>query len=137
MNYVGDIGRDADHATVAMNSNLDIAVAYHSDRTDAGSDLKQVEVAYYEYQGWGPGGTDSWEHVATKVVGSIYHNPIQTLPSGPVKCERPDIIAVGTRFFVVWTRRYQGTTTALEHHPAVLECAWIERGIVLERLRRT
>lgn len=125
-NSAGLSSRDADHATVAMNGDLDVAVAFHSSRTDVGPGLKQVEVAYYRYLGWGPGGQDKWEHIGTKIVGSVFHAPIATLPFGPVKCERPDIIAVDDMFFVVWTRRYEGSSTQLEHHPAVLECSWIE-----------
>jgi len=34
-------------------------------------------------------------------------------------------VAVGERFFVVWTRRYQGLAS-YPNEPAVLECAWVD-----------
>ncbi len=122
---LGLLGRKADHATVAMNDDLDIAVAFHSSRAELGNGLKQVEIAYFEYQS-----NDTWEHVETVVVGSVDYHPIFGLPQTRVKCERPDIIAVGNMFFVVWTRRYSENPvySNQEHQPAVLECAWIARG---------
>jgi len=123
---VGPADRQADHATVAINEDLDVAIAYHANRTDIGGlgNMKQVEVAYFEYLP----GSDSWEHVDTLVVGSIDHHPIQGLNQLIVKCERPDVIAVGNRFFVTWTRRYHEGVSGQENAPAVLEGAWIERG---------
>lgn len=124
-NGVGQTWRDADHATVAMNSDLDIAVAFHSSRGDINSDgLKQVEVAYFEYDP----GTDMWDYLATRLVGSVDYNPLASAFQTAVKCERPDIIAVGNRFFVTWTRRYSDNYAGQDNHPAVLECAWVERG---------
>ncbi len=51
-NGVGPTDRLADHATVAMNENRDIVVAYHSRRDIfglGGIKLNQVEIAYYEH----------------------------------------------------------------------------------------
>jgi len=123
---VGLADRDADHATVAMNADLDIAVAFHTSRPDimGNGNMKQVEVAYYEHQTG-----DTWTYVDTVLVGSIDYHPIPFLPQQIVKCERPDIIAVGNRFFVTWTRRYDKTFAGQSHEPAVLECAWIEKGV--------
>lgn len=116
----GPADRESDHATVAMNRQRHIAVAYHAGRTDLAGEtnMKQVEVALYAWQG-----DEEWEHVKTLVVGATNHDPLN-YGEAHVKCERPDILAVGDRFFVVWTRRYQGA--AFEREPAILECAWIE-----------
>ncbi|MGB0953567.1 MAG: hypothetical protein ACPG31_10085 [Planctomycetota bacterium] len=115
----GPVDRETDHATVAMNRQRDIAVAYHASRPDitGSGNMKQVEVALFAWQG-----NEQWEHVDTVVVGAIGHDPLH-YGKDFVKCERPDIIAVGDRFFVVWTRRYQGAE--FQREPAVLECAWI------------
>jgi len=113
----GPANRNYDHATVAMNSDRDIIVAFHS---TINSSLKQVEIACYEYQ---PG--DTWNYMGTEIVGGTGHDPLQLVSPDSVKCERPDVVAVGDRFFVVWTRRYQGVTNHL-NEPAVLECAWVD-----------
>lgn len=116
----GPQDRESDHATVAVNRRRDIAVAFHSSRRDisGAGNMKQVEVALY---GWR--GDEEWRHLGTVVLGDIRHDPLGLGPDY-VKCERPDVIAVDNRFFVVWTRRYQGT--GFDREPAVLECAWIE-----------
>jgi len=117
----GPANRDYDHATVAMNSERDIIVAFHS---TLNPDLKQVEIACYEYQTG-----DTWNYMGTRVVGSTGFDPLQLSADpqnpDPVKCERPDVVAVGDRFFVVWTRRYQGLPLQ-PNEPAVLECAWVD-----------
>jgi len=117
----GPTDRDADHATVAMNSERDIVVAFQTSRPDITGfgNMKQVEFAYYEWQSG-----DTWDFVKTEVVGSTGHNPIG-LNQSVVRCERPDIIAVDDKFFIVWTRRYQASGDPNE--PAVLECAWIDK----------
>ena len=122
--------RNADHATVAMNDSGDIAVAYQTTRTDFSPDLKQVEVAYFQYSST----LDTWTLVEQLLLGSVDHSPlVATYPQPDVKCERPDIVAVGDKFFVVWTRRYDrdynptGQTLKPQwKEPAVLECAWLE-----------
>ncbi len=141
----GDPRRDADHGTVAMNSDRDIIVAFHSERryehpnySDWDDDIpnpngglyagnmKQVEIAYYDFDEDSP--TDRWIHLETRVIGSIEIDPLG-LPQDLVKCERPDVIAVEDRFFVVWTRRYSSHSgfSGQQNEPAVLECAWIEK----------
>jgi len=115
----GLVDRDADHATVAMNSERDIVVAFHTSRTDISQTMKQVEYAYYEWQSG-----DTWTHLKTEVIGSTGHNPLG-LNQQIVKCERPDVVAVGDKFFIIWTRRYQSASEPNE--PAVLECAWLEK----------
>lgn len=116
----GPHDRESDHATVAMNRRRDIVVAFHSSRPDVlgQGNMKQVEVALYTWQG-----DDYWDHAGTIVLGSIDHDPLG-LGVPQVKCERPDVVAVDNRFFVVWTRRYQGA--GFEREPAVLESAWLE-----------
>jgi len=105
-----------------MNSERDIVVAFQTSRPDITGfgDMKQVEFAYYE---WKSG--DTWDFVRTEVIGSTGHNPISGLNQNIVRCERPDVIAVEDKFFVVWTRRYQASGDPNE--PAVLECAWIDK----------
>ncbi len=135
---VGLADRDADHATVAMNSERDIVVAFHSKREEDINDLpapttngrewggtmKQVELAYFKYNS----SSDSWEYLDTRVLGSVDHSPIQILSQRLVKCEKPDVVAVGDKFFVTWTRRYHNDPrwTNQSGQPAVLECAWVE-----------
>jgi len=120
---VGPSTRDADHATVAMNSNRDILVAFHTSRPDitGAGQMKQVEIAFYEYQS-----NDTWDYVDTYLLGGIDYNPIG-LNQAQVKCERPDVIAVGDRFFVVWTRRYDSSIAGQGNEPAILECAWVKK----------
>ncbi|NQU47309.1 MAG: hypothetical protein HQ519_01575, partial [Planctomycetes bacterium] len=129
---VGSNQRDADHGTIAMNSNRDILVVFHTTRKDDFNstkthfgELKQVEFAYFEYKI--NGGVESWEHLESQVIGSIDHSPI--LGSVDlVRCERPDVVAVDDKFFVVWTRLYGGGTPGTNgHQPATIECAWVEK----------
>lgn len=124
LNGVGPSTREADHATVAMNSDRDILVAFHTSRPDitGAGNMKQVEVAFYEYQS-----NDTWDYVDTILLGAIDYHPIAQLPQQLVKCERPDVIAVGNKFFVVWTRRYDESITGQANEPAILECAWVEK----------
>ncbi len=127
--------RDADHATVAMNSDRDVLVAFHSSRGYRPDDLddpnkewagsmKQVEVALFEFTPT-PGGIDRWTYRDTKVVGSVEYSPVPLAVQDLVKCERPDVVAVEDQFFVVWTRRYDHSFTGQSNQPAVLECAWV------------
>lgn len=121
----GEDDRTYEHATVAVNDNLDILVAFNSDRNELGAPfLKQVEVAYYEYLG-----AETWEFRETVIVGSIDYAPLTTI-FGPTQttCERPDIIAVKDKFFVVWTRNYPASSSppSTKYEPALLECAWID-----------
>lgn len=126
---IGLDSRTSDHATVAMNDDLDILVAFNSDRNDipAVQGLKQIEVAFYEYQS-----PDTWLWRETKLVGSIDYDPLNLengVPGFAVGCDRPDIIAVKDKFFVSWIRSYrEGTSgiTGADNDPAILECAWIE-----------
>lgn len=136
----GDPNRNCDHATVAMNKNRDVVVAYQGFRYPAPGDLpdpgpttykgqlKQVEVAYYEFRPT-PSGEDAWVHLETRVIGSVEHAPLSGLDQQLLRCERPDVVAVDDKFFVVWTRRYQSANVFpnQDTEPAVLECAWIEK----------
>lgn len=112
----GSSSRDYDHATVAINSDRDIVVAFHSSLSGG---LKQVEIAYYEYQVG-----DTWLHKGTVVVGATPFDPVGLLV-GNVKCERPDVVAVDDKFFVVWTRRYENVS-GHANQPASMECAWVD-----------
>jgi len=136
----GSPNRAADHATVAMNSNKDILVAFHTVRDwtlpgellpPPGSPnylggLKQVEIAFFDYDE--SSSVDKWNHVETRILGGMEHMPISVFSQRIIKCERPDVVAVGDKFFVVWTRRYSSASdfAGQENEPAVLECAWIE-----------
>jgi len=133
-NGIGATTRGADHATVAINEDRDIAVAYHSSRpaiTGAGgANIKQVELAYYEYQDIG--GIETWVYLDTILLGSIDYSPVLGLNQTSVRCERPDVVAVRDKFFVVWTRRYEDSLAPLQYPnqsegPAVIECAWVEK----------
>ena len=121
--------RDVDHATVAMNDNRDIVVTYHAQRTDiiGSGSVQQVEFAYFKWD-TGPSG-EFWEHLETTIVGSIDVNPLNlTIPSdGKTRCVRPDVVAVGNKFCIGWTRVYGHELGTDVEEPAVLECAWIER----------
>jgi hypothetical protein len=136
----GHPNRDCDHATVAMNENRDVVVAYQAFRHEGPNDLppkgpatymgqmKQVEVAFYEYKPT-PQGEDAWQHLETRVIGGVEQSPIAGLNQILVRCERPDVVAVGDKFFVVWTRRYHHSNKFPNQstEPGVLECAWIEK----------
>lgn len=117
----GAIARDADHATVAMNDSGHVMVAYHSTRVDYSPDLRQVELAFFEYDST----LDEWSLEEQVLIGDVDPSPLISLYNqSDVKCERPDVIAVGEKFFVVWTRRYDRSVDWRE--PAVLECAWLD-----------
>lgn len=131
---VGLSSRDADHGTVAMNDERDIVVAFHTSRTAedlpdpntvlwAGK-MKQVEIAYFDYQVIS--GVETWVHLDTKIIGSVEASSVSGTTQVLVKCERPDVIAVGNKFFVVWTRRYESQISGQANEPAVMECAWVE-----------
>lgn len=124
--FWGLANREADHATVAMNDSGDVVIAYHTTRGDLPvAEIRQVEIAYYEYDT----ASDSWSFYERKLLGAPTESPLNPpFIQNYVKCERPDVVAVGDRFFVVWTRRYHDSTLGAENHPGVLECAWIEKG---------
>lgn len=141
---VGSALRAADHATIAMNSDKDILVAYHTIRDSSlvgdalpdpsngnyAGEMKQVEVAFFDYDE--NSSVERWIFVESRVIGAIDHSPIALLNQQYVRCERPDVIAVEDKFFVVWTRRYSGDAifgVSQENEPAVLECAWIEKEV--------
>lgn len=111
----GNADRVADHAVVAMNDEKDILVAYDTNRPDLGQSAGQIEIAMFHFSG-----SDSWEYKGNMLLGDAH---IDTLRRGVslVRCERPDVVAVGGAFLVHWTRRY----TTLTNHPAAQECAWI------------
>jgi hypothetical protein len=127
--------RGYDHATLAMNNNKDVVVAFHSSRgyrsddlananLEWAGDMKQVEIAFFEYTG--VGGIDSWTHFETRIIGSVDWDPVANTTQNTVKCERPDVVVVGDQFFVVWTRRYHNSYPGQSIQPAVLECAFVE-----------
>lgn len=134
-----DLERHADHATIAMNDSGDILVAYHATRDDEVINgypiLRQVEIAYFEFTEGATRPQDAWELKWQRLLGSIGHTPLAGLyPQDLLKCERPDVVAVGDKFFVVWTRRYDRDFNPLSQNPppqrdepAVLECAWVEK----------
>ncbi len=131
----GEKARDADHATVAMNDSGDVVVAYHTSRDDFAPKLKQVEIAYFEFTAGATPAQDTWTLIDQVLLGSVGHSPLsgQYLQLD-VKCERPDVVAVGDKFFVVWTRRYDRdfnpgiqSPPPQWKEPAVLEGAWLER----------
>jgi len=125
----GPLNRDADHATIAMNSVGDIVVAYHSSRNDISSGLKQAEVVYFQFVPGASPAQDSWVLLERILIGSVDHSVIPLLTQQNVKCERPDVIAVEDKFFVTWTRRYNRNYDFpnQREEPSVLECAWLER----------
>lgn len=119
----GKEDRDADHAAIAMNDAGDVVVAYHTVRDDFSPTLRQVEIAYFEYST----ANDDWTLIDRSLVGDVHYSPL-AYSQLTVKCERPDVVAVGNKFFVVWTRRYDRSVAqpTQEEEPAVLECAWVE-----------
>lgn len=120
----GLASRSVDHATVAMNDSRDIVVTYHAKREDlAGSGtIQQVEFAYFK---WTTG--DVWEHIETTVIGSPIGDPLQILIAGQYSASvRPDVVAVGDKFFIAWTRVYRTELAYDDKEAAVIECAWIE-----------
>lgn len=119
----GPSDRTADHATVAINSRGDVAVAYHTSRTDIAGHpaMKQVEVGVFRYDSV----NDQWDLLSLNLVGSIHFDPLNSLYQDKVKTERPDVIAVGENFFLVWTRRYEANNIAEFSQRAVLECSWL------------
>ncbi len=130
----GDPGRDSDHGTVAMNNDRDVVVAFHTVRENDlitpfvyAGELKQVELAYFEYRE--SAGVGAWVHIDTGILGSIDWSPLSIGTVSLVRCERPDVVAVDDKFFVVWTRRYDRDTPGVgdpgDNEPAVLECAWV------------
>lgn len=131
----GEIDRKADHAVVAINSAGDVLEVCHTDRNTYAPPLllKQVEFAFFEFAA----GPDRWTLLDQKVIGSVNHSPLlQFYPQVNVKCERPDVVAVGDWFFAVWTRIYDrngdggilyGLPGDQTKEPAVLECAWIKK----------
>lgn len=117
--------RDADHATVAMNSRGDILVAYHADRHDfpgVNYPLKQVEAAIFRFHSH----SRTWSLAQQELLGGVEQSPLYAIhPQDLVRCERPDVIAVGGDFAVFWTRRYDRSLPGQWREPAVLECAWL------------
>ncbi len=103
----------ADHATVAINNSNDVLIAYHSNAGPNG--VKQVEIAHYKLNTT-PG---ALVHTESLIVGDASFDPLGN--GGTIKCERPDMIAVGDMFFVVWTRINDEVK-----EQAVLECAWVK-----------
>lgn len=96
-----DLTYKADHATVAINDTGDILIAYHANTATSGE--KQVEVAHYTLAP----ASGILTHTSTEVIGGVGgfgQDPLGL--GGLIKCERPDVIAVGDMFFVTWTRIY-------------------------------
>lgn len=123
---VGEIDRDTDHATVAINESRDIVVTYHAKRNDivGSGTIQQVEFAYFK---WTTG--DVWEHVTTEVIGSPFVNPLAVFlpPGSATACVRPDVIAVGDKFFITWTRVYRKELAIDDRELGTIECAWLEK----------
>lgn len=117
--------RNADHATVAVNDRGDVAVSYQTSRNGfpgTSYPLRQVELVILEAQSGG-----RWSVSQQELVGSIMRSPLSpALAQTVVRCERPDVVAVGERFFVTWTRRYDRSFPGQQREPSVLECAWLE-----------
>ncbi|HEX9794666.1 MAG TPA: hypothetical protein VGC54_11845 [Planctomycetota bacterium] len=113
---------DADHATVAVNSRGDVLVAFHTRRDDLSGEPFQVEAAFLRYLGQG-----LWELPSLGYNHFVLGDPTaQVLDPGGECCTKPDVVAVGENFVVVWPRTPPGQETTR------LEAAFFEPGIVGE-----
>jgi hypothetical protein len=119
----GPSDRNADHAQVATDNQMNALVVFHSTRLDFPPLLlKQVEVVYFRYSG----STQTWTQEGRALVGAVNHSPLGHLYTQQnVKCERPDVVVLNDRFFVVWTRIYDSTISGQQNEPAVLEGSWV------------
>ncbi|TAH34538.1 MAG: hypothetical protein EYC70_16520 [Planctomycetota bacterium] len=91
---------DADHATLAINSSGDVFVAWSSRRPDLGDGALQVEGAYMYYRGAG-----LWDLPVAGVTQIILGAAdAHVFTSGVEGCRKPDVLAAGGDFFVVWPR---------------------------------
>ena len=92
--------------------------------------LQQVEVAYFQFSNASTPLDpidDTWTLISQQLVGSIEYDPLIAYSQDYTKCYKPDVVAAGDKFFVVWTREYDQDHDAPNQidAPAVLECSWV------------
>ncbi len=107
-----------DHATVAMNRRGDVLVAFNTATMVAGVPTKQVEAVFVPRTGAG-----RWRIPAASQV-RLLGDPALDLLGTTDRCDKPDVVAVGEDFLVVWPR------TQVNHPelPARLELAVVRVG---------
>ncbi|TAH39566.1 MAG: hypothetical protein EYC70_01910 [Planctomycetota bacterium] len=90
---------DADHATVAINADGDILVAWSTRRPDLPDNAFQVEACLLPYLGGG-----RWARPAELELLLLGDPMAGVFGAAAESCRKPDVQAVGHDFFVVWPR---------------------------------
>lgn len=91
---------DADHATLAIGPTGDILVAFSSTRTDLAPGALQVECCYMQYLG-----NSTWAQPETGVSHLVLGAAdAEVFGPGFESNRKPDVLAAGDDFFVVWPR---------------------------------
>jgi hypothetical protein len=112
---------ESDHGVVAFNDSNDLCVAFQT-RSNYPDGPWQVEAVVLEYMGEGQWDCPSRSSVL--VLGS----PQGVLPSADQEeCKKPDIVAIGDDFFVVWTRLDQSDLQTNPARTGIIECASIRK----------
>ncbi len=97
---------DCDHATLAINDEGDVFVAWHSQIGIGLASPRQVEgVLFRRGNGW------SWITPTSADVLVLGDPLVQVLGSGE-SCRKPDVVAVGRDFVVSWPRHLPSTGAA-------------------------
>lgn len=120
---IANPNRAADHATVAINSNKDIFVAYHTTRSLDGAQYNQAEGVFIDYNS----DTNDWKIPDEEDVYTLGIPEAASCPTAGyfpyASCDKPDVVAVGDRFLVVWTRFWKHEIDA--DIIAWIEAAWL------------
>lgn len=109
-----------DHATVAINRRGDVLVAYNTSKDLGGVATKQVEAVFVPRVA--PG---QWQIPSLQQV-QLLGDPALALLGTTDRCDKPDVVAVGNDFLVVWPRTQVGHPDL----PARLELAVFRAGPV-------
>ena len=91
---------DADHGAVAINSAGDLLCVFSAERTDLAAGAFQVEACFLPYQGAG-----TWSAPNSSANAFLLGSAkARAFGLDYEACRKPDVIAVGSDFFVVWPR---------------------------------
>ncbi|TAH36798.1 MAG: hypothetical protein EYC70_07345 [Planctomycetota bacterium] len=92
--------QDADHAAVAINSDGDLLAVFSSERFDLSPRAFQVEAFYLSHLGSG-----AWSAPDAAVNRCLLGSAkSQAFGLAYEACRKPDVVAVGRDFYVVWPR---------------------------------
>lgn len=119
---LADLDSISDHATVAINDSKDIYVVWHTEFDPGTTNQFLVEGILIPYNSTTGDWTISTEDADFHHILGDHQANVFSHGTDKESCKKPDVVAVGDNFIVVWSRHDLDANPS----PSRLECAFIE-----------